>query len=111
MMRRLIPLVIGMCLTGCAVSTATPVRVSADYGQSTRNMVAQSVYDINKTEKPERWAPDGMRGQKAAVVLQKGYQSDYGSPSRVRSPAQINGAGGFGSGGGAAGMGGGITSQ
>ena len=80
----------GAFMSGCSWTTATPVRTTADYGQSVRNMVSQSIYDPKTSEHPDRYAPDGIEGQKASVAFQRTYQGDIGSASRVRTAPQLN---------------------
>ena len=93
---------IGVLISGCSWTTATPVRTTADFGQSVRNMVSQSIYDPKTSEHPDRYAPDGMEGQKASVALQRAYQGDIGSAARVRAAPQLN----ISNSGGASAMGG-----
>jgi hypothetical protein len=88
-LRRLIPWVLSFVLVGCSVWSSTPKRTIKDYGQSVSTMVTQSVANPSKSQTPALNAPDGMEGQKAVVLYQKGYQSDQGVPGRVRSPAQL----------------------
>lgn len=87
--------------TGCSTWSSSPKKVEAAYGQSVRSMVVQSTYNGYKAQHPEAYAPDGIEGQKGAVLLQRTYQSDFGSPPRVRTLPQLNiGSGGGGGGGG-----------
>lgn len=81
-----LPLVFG----GCSTWSASPKKVTADYGQSVKNMVVQSTYNGYKAQHPDSYAPDGIEGQKGAVLLQRTYQSDFGSPPRVRALPQLN---------------------
>ena len=76
-------------LGGCSIFSATPERVIRDYGNSVQGMVSQSIYNKEKATHPASNAPDGIEGQKAAVIYQRAYQSDVGVPTRVRSPAQL----------------------
>lgn len=82
-------LVILPSLNGCSMFSATPERVIHDYGNSVQGMVNQSVYNKEKASHPALNAPDGIEGQKAAVVYQRAYQSDVGAPSKVKAPAQL----------------------
>ncbi|MEY4685629.1 MAG: hypothetical protein RLZ25_2088 [Pseudomonadota bacterium] len=97
--RRFWMLCFSLILGGCSTWSSNPKKVSADYGQSVRNMVVQSTYNGYKAQHPEAYAPDGIEGQKGAVLLQRTYQSDFGSPPRVRALPQLN-IGGGGSAGG-----------
>ena len=81
---------LGAFISGCSWSSSTPLRTTADYGQSVHTMVTQSIYDVQKNEHPDRYAPDGMEGQKASVTLQRAYQGDIGSAARVRAAPQLN---------------------
>ena len=76
-------------LNACSMFSATPERVIHDYGNSVQGMVNQSIYNQQKAAHPALNAPDGIEGQKAAVVYQRAYQSDVGIPSRVKSAAQL----------------------
>jgi uncharacterized lipoprotein len=78
-----------LVIAGCSMWSATPKRTTQDYGQSVRTQVSQAVYDPARTENPKINAPDGLEGQKGALILQRAYQGDLGTPSRVRSPAQL----------------------
>ena len=76
--------------TGCSTWSSNPAKVTADYGQSVKTMVTQSTYNDDKTQHPASLAPDGIEGQKGAVLLQRTYQGDFGSPPRVRALPQLN---------------------
>lgn len=77
-------------LSSCSQWNSAPTRVVQDYGNSVRNMVVDSTYNGYKSQHPASYTPAGIEGQKAAVILQRSYQSDIGSPQRVRSAAQLN---------------------
>lgn len=77
-------------ISGCADWRSDPKRVMGDYGNSVREMVSLTLYSPQKAQNPNTLAPDGMEGQKAAVLLQRTYQSDIGSASRVRAVPQMN---------------------
>ena len=76
-------------LTACSMFSSTPERVIHDYGNSVQGMVNQSIYSKDKAAHPAALAPDGIEGQKAAVVYQRAYQSDVGVPNKVKAPAQL----------------------
>lgn len=98
MNRRILTLALWLVWSGCSTWSSTPKNVAADYGQSVKSMVVQSTYNGYKSQHPEAYAPDGIEGQKGAVLLQRTYQSDFGSPPRVRALPQLNiGGGGGGS--------------
>ena len=94
----LLGLALGLALSGCSTWSSSPQKVTADYGKSVKNMVVQSTYNGYKSQHPETYAPDGIEGQKGAVLLQRTYQSDFGSPPRVRALPQLNISGGSGGG-------------
>ena len=82
-------LMVVSALNGCSMFSSTPERVIHDYGNSVQGMVNQSIYNKDKAVHPAPIAPDGIEGQKAAVLYQRTYQSDVGIPSRVKAPAQL----------------------
>jgi len=96
-------------LTGCQDWMAEPVRVQQGYGQSVRTAMVNQIYDPERARHPEALAPEGLGdGIKSIKGLQRAYQSDVGSPQRVRQPPQLNiqaNSAGNGGGGGSSGGG------
>ena len=102
---RIAALAAGLVLAGCQEWMAEPVRVEQHYGESVRVAMVNQLYDPGRALHPATEAPEGLGdGLKSIKVLQRTYQTDLGSPQRVRQISILNTQGGGGGGQGGGGM-------